>query len=121
MLNIFYQGEYTTAQKYHESETEYVDYYPSGWTEEVHSNQYVEWIYGEDPDIFVRLDGTMGDDDYSVSPITGVNNRGEEFVTKPISGLSRGAAFEVAHTLIYAMNGTAGRVNSEPEFTGGEN
>lgn len=60
----------------------------------------------------------MGDDDYSVIPITGVNNDGEEFVTKPISQLSREEAFEVAITLIYAMNGTAGRLNGESEFTG---
>lgn len=64
------------------------------------------------------MDGTMGDDDYSVIPITGVNNDGEEFVTKPISQLSREEAFEVASTLIYAMNGTAGRLNGEPAFTG---
>ena len=101
-----------------ESDTEYVDYYPSGWAEEIHDEYYIEWIYEEDPAIFVRLDGTMGDDDYSVIPITGVNNDGEEFVTKPISRLSREEAFEVASTLIYAMNGTAGRLNGESEFTG---
>jgi len=33
-----------------ESETEYIDYYPSGWTEEVHGDQYVEWGYNENPD-----------------------------------------------------------------------
>ena len=53
-----------------ESDTEYIDYYPSGWTEEIHDDYYIEWIYDEDPTIFVRLDGTMGDDDYSVIPIT---------------------------------------------------
>lgn len=101
-----------------ESETEYIDYYPPGWTEQIHDEYYIEWVYDEDPTIFVRLDGTMGDDDYSVIPITGVNTDGEEFVTKPISQLSREEAFEVASTLIYAMNGTAGRLNGEPEFTG---
>ena len=101
-----------------ESDTEYIDYYPSGWTEEIHDNYYIEWIYEEDPTIFVRLDGTMGDGDYSVIPITGVNNDGEEFVTKPISRLSREEAFEVASTLIYAMNGTAGRLNGKSEFIG---
>jgi hypothetical protein len=101
-----------------ESDTEFIDYYPSGWTEEIHDDYYIEWIYEEDPTIFVRLDGTMGNDDYSVIPITGVNDDGEEFVTKPISRLSREEAFEVASTLIYAMNGTAGRLNGESEFTG---
>ena len=100
-----------------ESNTEYLDYYPSGWTEEIHDDYYIEWIYDEDPTIFVRLDGTMGDD-YSVIPITGVNTDGEEFVTRPISHLSRKEAFEVANTLIYAMNGTAGRLSGESEFTG---
>lgn len=102
------------------SETEHLDYYPSGWTEEIHDEYYVEWVYEEDPTIFVRLDGTMGDGDYTVTPITGVNADGEEFVTKPISRLSREDAFEVASTLIYAINGTAGRLNGEDEFTGDE-
>lgn len=101
-----------------ESDTEHIDYYPPGWTEEIHDDYYIEWIYDEDPTIFVRLDGTMGDDDYSVTPITGVNTDGEEFVTKPISRLSREEAFEVAITLIYAMNGTAGRLKDEAQFTG---
>jgi len=58
-----------------ESATEYLDYYPGGWTEEVYEEQFVEWIYDADPDILVRLDGTMGANDYSVSAITGVNSR----------------------------------------------
>ena len=101
-----------------ESKTDLLDYYPSGWSEEVHDEYYVEWASDDDPTILVRLDGTMGDDDYSVTPITGVNVDGEEFVTKPISGLSRGEAFNVAATLIYAMNGVKGRLNSEDEFIG---
>jgi hypothetical protein len=60
----------------------------------------------------------MGDGDYSVIPITGVNIDREEFVTRPISQLSRSEAFEVAATLIYAMNGVAGRLNGEDQFTG---
>ena len=101
-----------------ESETEHLDYYPSGWSEEIHDEYYVEWIWDDDQTIFVRLDGTMGDGDYTVTPITGVNVDGEEFVTKPISGLSRPEAFDVAATLIYAMNGVTGRLNGEDEFTG---
>ncbi|QWC20701.1 hypothetical protein [Halorubrum sp. 2020YC2] len=101
-----------------ESETEDLDYYPSGWSEEIHDEYYIEWILDDDQTIFVRLDGTMGDGQYSVTPITGVNADGEEFVTKPMSGLSRTDAFDVAATLIYAMNGVAGRLNGETEFTG---
>lgn len=101
-----------------ESETEYIDYYPSGWTEDIHDEYYVEWVYDDDKTIFVRLDGTMGEDAYSVLPITGINADGEEFVTRPASDLSRDMAFEVAQTLIYAINGTAGRVNGDPEFIG---
>ena len=101
-----------------ESETDHLDYYPSGWTEEIHDEYYVEWVYDEDPTILVRLDGTMGDGEYTVTPITGVNADGEEFVTRPISQLSREDAFEVASILIYAINGTAGRLNDEEEFTG---
>jgi len=101
-----------------ESETENLDYYPSGWNEEIHDEYYVEWVRDADQTILVRLDGTMGDGDYSVTPITGVNADGEEFVTRPISGLSREEAFDVAATLIYAMNGVIGRLNGDDEFTG---
>ena len=101
-----------------ESETDHLDYYPSGWSEEIHDEYYVEWICDDDQTILIRLDGTMGDGDYTVTPITGVNMDGEEFVTKPISGLSRTEAFDVAATLIYAMNGVTGRLNREDEFTG---
>jgi len=104
-------------RKMPESETEFLDYYPSGWTEHIHDEYYIEWVFDDDETIFVRLDGTMGEE-YSVIPITGVNEDGEEFVTKPISQLSREDAFEVASTLIYAMNGTIGRLNKDPEFTG---
>lgn len=100
------------------SETEYLDYYPTGWSEEIHDEYYVEWHYEADPTIFVRLDGSMGEQDYSVIPITGVNDAGEEFVTRPVSNLTREEAFDTAASLIYAMNGTAGRVTGESEFTG---
>jgi hypothetical protein len=56
-----------------------------------------------------------------VTPITGVNTDGEEFVTRPISQISRKMAFEVAQTLIYAINGTVGRLTEKPEFTGDRN
>jgi len=101
-----------------QSETEFIDYYPSGWTEQIHDDVYIEWIYDADETIFVRLDGSMGEMDYTVTPVTGVNADGEEFITKPISGLGREDAFRVAATLIYAMNGTAGRVTGVDEFTG---
>ena len=101
-----------------ESETEEIDYFPPGWDEEIHDEYYVEWVFQEDPTIFIRLDGTMGESEYTVSPITGVNTDGEEFVTKPISRLEREEAFAIAVTLIYAVNGTIGRLNEEFEFTG---
>jgi len=111
-------GHDTQAHLMPESETEDLDYYPSGWSEEIHDEYYIEWILDDDQTILIRLDGTMGDGDYSVTPITGVNADGEEFVTRPISELSRTEAFDVAATLIYAMNGVAGRLNGENEFTG---
>lgn len=27
-----------------ESNTEYIDYYISGWTEEIHDDYYIEWM-----------------------------------------------------------------------------
>lgn len=101
-----------------ESDTEFVDYYPSGWTEEIHDDTYIEYVYDEDPTIIVRVDGTLGADQYSVSPITGVNDNEEEFVTRPISGLSAEDAFDIAATLVYAINGAIGRISGEPEFSG---
>lgn len=71
-----------------ESATDYVDYYPSGWTETIHEAVYVEWIY-DDPEVFVRLDGTGPTEGYVVTPVTGVNDRGEEFVTRPIDAYMR--------------------------------
>lgn len=103
-----------------ESETEFIDFYPSGWTEHVHEDTYVEYIYDDDPTVIVRVDGTMGEDDYTVSPITGVNKSGEEFVTRPISGLTAEEAFEIADALVYAINGTAGRLTGNPEFNSDE-
>lgn len=101
-----------------ESETEYLDYYPPGWTEQIHDEYYIEWVYEEDPTICVRIDGTLGNGDYSVIPITGVNPDGEEYVTKQISGLLRREAFGIANTLVYAMKGTVGRLSNEPDFIG---
>ncbi|TKX68846.1 hypothetical protein [Halorubrum sp. SP9] len=101
-----------------ESETEHLDYYPSGWSEEIHDEYYIEWRFDDDESILVRLDGTMGDGDYSVTPITGVNADGEEFVTRPLSRLSRMEAFDIAATLIYAMNGVSGRLSGDDEFAG---
>jgi hypothetical protein len=100
-----------------ESKTAHIDYFPQGWSEEVHDDYYIEWVYSEDPTILVRLDGTTGEE-YTVTPITGVNASGEEFVTKPLSDLSREEAFEVAITLVYAINGTVGRLERQSEFTG---
>lgn len=102
------------------SETDGLDYYPSGWTEQIHDEYYIEWVYDDDETILVRLDGTMGDDNYSVIPITGINTDDEEFVTKPIDMLSRDQAFDFAATLIYAINGAVGRTRGESEFTGDE-
>jgi hypothetical protein len=100
-----------------ESETELIDYYPSGWTEEIHEERYIEWVYDDDPAVFVRLDGTMGER-YSVTPITGVNDQGEEFVTRPLNRLSEEAAFDAAATLVYAINGAIGRISGDEQFNG---
>lgn len=101
-----------------ESETDELDYYPEGWTERIHGESYIEWAYEDDETLVVRLDGTMGDGDYAVVPITGVNAAGEEFVTKPLTQLSRDEAFAAAASLVYAMNGTAGRLEGRDEFSG---
>jgi hypothetical protein len=99
-----------------ESQTDHLDYYPSGWTEEVYEPTYVEWVFDDDPTIVVRVDGTRADG-YTVTPITGINDAGEEFVTRPVSGLSETAAFDVAASLLYAMNGAIGRLRGAPEFS----
>lgn len=101
-----------------ESNTEYIDYHPPDWTEEVHAADYVEWSYDDDPTIRVRLDGGEGPGRYVVTPITGVNEQGEEFVTQELMDLSEEAAFEAASALVYAMNGVAGRLSGDPQYNG---
>jgi hypothetical protein len=100
------------------SDTKHLDFYPDGWTEEIHGETYVEWVY-DDPDVFVWPDGTDGEGQYVVTLVTGVNERGEEFVTRPIDRLSEEAVFEIAGTLVYILNGMAGRLNEVAEFIGG--
>lgn len=38
-----------------ESEMECIDSYPSGWTEQIHDEYCIEWVYDQDSSIFVRL------------------------------------------------------------------
>ena len=95
-----------------QSSTPHLDYYPSGWSEHADDPQYVEWTYDNDPSIVVRVDGTMGEQQYSVTPIAGINEEGEEFVTRPISDLACEAAFDVAATVLYAMNGILERAEN---------
>jgi hypothetical protein len=100
-----------------ESETRWIDYYPSGWREEFHASSFVEWIYEADNEITVRLE--EGDPGlFYITPITGVNETGEEYHTKVYQTTDEESAYEIAATLIYAMNGTAGRVSGKPEFNG---
>ena len=109
----------TDPTSYHmpASETAFIDYYPGGWSEEIHGDDFVEWVYDADPAVFVRLEPSM-DGEFAVTPITGVNDRGEEFVTRPLDGLSEEEAFDVAATLVYAINGAIGRVTDVEEFNG---
>jgi hypothetical protein len=101
-----------------ESDTPLVDYYPSGWHEEVHSPEYVEWIYSGDETIKVRLKVDETPPNYYVSAITGINDRGEEYVANEISDLGVRQAFDVAKGLVYAMNGAIGRSDGVAEFCG---
>lgn len=101
-----------------ESNTDYIDYYPPGWTEDIHAADYVEWHYDDDPTIRVRLDGGEGPGRFVVTPITGVNEQGEQFVTQELVDLIEEAAFEAASALVYAMNGVAGRLSGDQQFSG---
>lgn len=94
------------------SDTLHLDYYPPGWSEYANDPQYVEWTYDNDPSIVVRVDGTMGKEQYSVTPVTSITEHGEEFVTRPISGLTAEVAFDVAATVLYAMNGILERIEN---------
>jgi hypothetical protein len=98
------------------SETSHIDYIPSGWSEELYESTYVEWVFNDDETILVRLDGTRAEG-FTVTPITGINAEGEEFVTRPISGLSEEDAFHAAASLVYAINGAIGRTSGDPEFS----
>lgn len=99
-----------------ESTLEEVDYYPPDWVERVQDDTLIEWIYDPDPAIQVRVDG--GEDAYRVDPITGVNDQLEEVVTRPVTDLERESALDIGITLVYAINGTIGRLEGWSEFTG---
>ncbi|KTG11446.1 hypothetical protein AUR64_04110 [Haloprofundus marisrubri] len=101
-----------------ESDAPHVDYYPSSWTEYADDEYLVEWVYNDDETIIVRVDGTMSAEYYSVAAITGVNDRGEEFLANQMNQLDEQSAFETAGLLLYAMNGTAGRIAGKDEFCG---
>lgn len=101
-----------------ESETPLIDYYPSGWNEEVYSPEHIEWIYSEDETVKVRLEVDDQPPNYYVSAITGVNKSGEEYVANVVSGLSVQQAFDVAQGFIYAINGAIGRSEGVTEFCG---
>ncbi|MDZ7731178.1 MAG: hypothetical protein U5K37_10000 [Natrialbaceae archaeon] len=101
-----------------DSSLETVEYYPPGWTEHCHDETLIEWVYDDDPTITVRVDGTH-EDGYAVEPIAGVNEHGEEVLTKPLRDpVERGLALDVGITLVYAMNGVIGRLEGDPAFTG---
>ncbi len=101
-----------------ESDTQLIDYYPSGWREEIYSPEHVEWIYSEDETIMVRLEVDEQPPNYHVSAITGVNDKGEEYVANVVSDLSVRQAFDVAQGFIYAVNGAIGRSEDVDEFCG---
>jgi len=86
-----------------ESNTEEIDYYPPGWTEEMHSDDHVEWLLNTDELIQVVVQ--PDDVGYSVIPRTGVKENGEQFETGRVSQIPRETAFEVAIKMVYAMNG----------------
>jgi hypothetical protein len=101
-----------------ESDTPLLDYYPPGWYEEVYSPEHIEWIYSDDNTIMVRLEVDDQPPNYYVSAITGVNDSGEEYVANVVTDLSVHQAFDVAQSLIYAMNGAIGRSEGVDEFCG---
>jgi hypothetical protein len=101
-----------------ESDTPLIDYYPSGWQEEVYSPEHVEWIYSADETIRVRLEVDDMPPNYYVSAITGVNENGEEYVANVVRDLSVRQAFDVAQGFVYAMNGAIGRTGGVAEFSG---
>lgn len=88
-----------------DSDTPLIDYYPSGWNEEIHSPEYIEWVYADDPTILVRLEVDEQPPNYYVSAITGVTDQGDEHVATVVSDLSVKQAFDVAQGFVYALNG----------------
>ncbi|OTF01895.1 hypothetical protein [Halorubrum sp. SD683] len=99
-----------------ESESALLDYYSAGWTEEIYGENYVEWVYHDDLRFSCVSTGRRAKG--HGHPGYGRDPTGEEFVTRPLSGLSRDDAFDVAATLVYAVNGAAGYVHGDAEFSG---
>lgn len=103
-----------------ESNTDLIDYFPNGWTEDIHDDTHIEWRHEDDESILIRLEAELENENtstiYYVSAITGHQDNGEEFVTSTINHTDEALAFETVKTLIYAMNGTLGRANGDSEF-----
>jgi len=98
------------------SNTEYLDYYPPGWTEHRIDEHLVEWSLDRDATIRVRLDGTVELGRFVVTSITGVNDQGEEFVVSSLDCSSEEVAYQVAELAVYGMNGTIGRITGETQY-----
>jgi len=76
-----------------------------------------EWICDDDQTILVRLDGTMGDGDYTVTRSL-VNMDGEEFVTKPIRTVTNRGVRRRSNTHLCYEWSHGRNSNGEDEFTG---
>jgi hypothetical protein len=107
------------------SETQHIDYYPPGWSEEIHAGEenqqqsIIEWTYDADPTISITLEPTSKNE-YRISTTSGVTSQEE---TKPLSANvfeSYQKTLKVVKLLVYSMNGAAKRQEGHPEFHGDE-
>ncbi|WP_415380510.1 hypothetical protein [Halosimplex sp. TS25] len=101
-----------------ESNTEYLGYYPPGWTEYCIDDRLVEWALDRDVAIRIRVDGTLEADRFTVQSVTGVNEHGEEFIVGSFDTSSEQIAYQIARLLLYAMNGTVGRITGDDQYRG---
>jgi len=92
--------------------------YSSYWTEEIHSQEYAEWILDYDESVFVRM-RALGDQephDYTIIAYAGTNNNGEQHNVGREFASNRATALCYTKTFRHMIDGTYRHVLNELEY-----
>ena len=101
-----------------ESNVNGLDYYSRYWTEEIHSQEYAEWILDRDESVFVRMKA-LGDHEphnYMVTAYVGTNNNGEQRDVGREHASDRATALQYTRTFRHMLDSTYRHVLDELEY-----